>query len=78
MKILIAEDDAVSRLILQRAVEQFGHECIVAEDGVKAWELFQSADVDGIISDWMMPGIDGIELCQRVRAHQRAAPGHPA
>lgn len=69
MKVLIAEDDAISRTILRRAVEKSGHECLVAEDGLRAWELFQSApDVDVIISDWMMPGIDGPELCRRVRA----------
>ena len=68
MKVLIAEDDAVSRTILKRSVEKFGHEVLVAEDGLKAWELFQSEpELDLIISDWMMPGIDGPELCRRVR-----------
>lgn len=69
MRILIAEDDTVSRTILRRSVEKFGHECLVAEDGEKAWELLQSTpEVDVIISDWMMPGVDGLELCRRVRA----------
>jgi diguanylate cyclase (GGDEF)-like protein len=68
LKVLIAEDDAVSRTILKKSVEKFGHECVVAEDGEKAWELFQDTpEVDVVISDWMMPGIDGIELCSRVR-----------
>lgn len=68
MRVLIAEDDAISRMILRRAVEKFGHECLVAEDGERAWELFQSTpEVDVIISDWMMPGIDGPEFCRRVR-----------
>ncbi len=68
MKVLIAEDDALSRMILRRAVEKFGHECLVAEDGERAWELFQDTpEVDVIISDWMMPGIDGPEFCRRVR-----------
>ena len=72
MKVLIAEDDAVSRLILRRAVEKFGHECLVAEDGEQAWELFQSnPDVDVVISDWMMPGMSGPELCRKVRAEVR-------
>lgn len=70
MRILIAEDDAVSRTILRRSVEKFGHECLVAEDGERAWELFQGTpEVEVIISDWMMPGIDGPELCRRVRAY---------
>jgi len=69
MKVLIAEDDAISRMILKRSVEKFGHECLVAEDGEKAWALFQNtSEVDIIISDWMMPGIDGPEFCRRVRA----------
>ncbi len=69
MRILIAEDDAISRMILKKSVEKFGHECLVAEDGQKAWELYQSTpDVDVIISDWMMPCIDGPEFCRRVRA----------
>jgi two-component system cell cycle response regulator len=69
LRILVAEDDTVSRTILAKAVEKFGHECLVVEDGEKAWELFQSTpEVDVVISDWMMPGIDGPELCRRVRA----------
>jgi len=68
LKVLIAEDDLVSQTILRRSVEKFGHECLGAEDGEKAWELYQNTpDVDVVISDWMMPGIDGLELCRRVR-----------
>ena len=68
MQLLIAEDDATTRLILQKAVEKLGHDCLVAPDGAAAWQLFQDARVDVVISDWQMPGIDGIELCRRVRA----------
>jgi two-component system, cell cycle response regulator len=68
LKVLIAEDDAISRMILKKSVEKSGHECLVAEDGLRAWELFQNTpEVDVIISDWMMPGIDGLEFCRRVR-----------
>ena len=70
MKILIAEDDALSALVLRRALERLGHECIMAADGTAAWDLFQASDVDVVISDWMMPGLDGLELCQRIRDHQ--------
>lgn len=73
MRVLIAEDDPSSLLILQTAVEQFEHECEAAEDGAKAWTLFESAPFDVVISDWMMPGIDGIELCRRVRTLARPA-----
>jgi two-component system chemotaxis response regulator CheY len=72
LKILIAEDDAVSRTILRRAVEKLGHECLAAADGEEAWGLYkENPDIDTIISDWMMPGVDGLELCRRVRGDGR-------
>jgi two-component system cell cycle response regulator len=72
LRILIAEDDAVSRTILRRAVEKFGHDCLAAEDGQKAWEIYrENPEVDAIISDWMMPGMDGLELCRKVRGEER-------
>src|ERR671939_475769 len=67
MNVLIAEDDAMTRLVLQRAVEHDGHACLVAQDGLEAWQLFQAHGVDVVISDWLMPLVDGIELCRRVR-----------
>lgn len=72
MKILIAEDSASSRMVIERALISLGHECITAENGAQAWEDFQGSDVEVIISDWMMPGMDGDELCRRVRAHPTA------
>ena len=76
MKILVAEDDAVSRTILRRAVEKLGHECLVAEDGRAAWETFCTEPwVDVIISDWMMPDVDGLELCRMVRNEERGSQG---
>ena len=70
MRVLIAEDDAVSRLTLRRAIEHFGHEVLVATDGTDAWELYRQHTIDVIVSDWLMPGMDGVDLCQRVRASQ--------
>jgi type IV pilus assembly protein PilB len=68
LKVLIAEDAAVSRTVLKKTLENFGHDCIAAEDGLEAWEAYQnSPDVEIIISDRMMPNMDGIELCKRVR-----------
>jgi diguanylate cyclase (GGDEF)-like protein len=71
MRVLIAEDDAVSRLTLRRAIEQLGHDVLVATDGTDAWELYRQHEIDVIVSDWLMPGMDGLDLCRRVRASQR-------
>src|SRR5438552_2190224 len=67
LNILIAEDEVVSRLVLKRAIDGFGHECRVANDGDAAWEMFQSDVPDVVISDWVMPKMDGLELCRLVR-----------
>lgn len=69
MRILIAEDSALTRSILRYAVEGGGHECLVAHDGTEAWRLFQESGADVVISDWMMPGIEGPDLCRRVREY---------
>jgi two-component system chemotaxis response regulator CheY len=53
-------------------VEKTGHECLAAADGEEAWGLYkENPDLDVIISDWMMPGVDGLELCRRVRGDNR-------
>jgi diguanylate cyclase (GGDEF)-like protein len=71
MRILVAEDDAGSRKILEAAVTSLGHECVAASDGEEAWRVFEAVDVDAVISDRMMPGMDGVELCRRIRAYER-------
>lgn len=67
MKILIAEDDTISRKILQKTLEKWGYEVLTAADGLEAWDKFRSSDVRSVITDWMMPNLDGIELCRRIR-----------
>lgn len=67
MKILIAEDDFVSARVLQLALEREGHEVVAAKNGEEAWALFDADPVRVIVSDWMMPGVDGLDLCKRVR-----------
>src|SRR5581483_12223023 len=69
MRVLIAEDGAAERLLLRRALERLGQEVYAAEDGVVTWELFRERGADVIVSDWQMPGLEGPDLCQRVRAH---------
>lgn len=68
MKILIAEDEFVSRKLLETTLRKTGYEVQVACDGTAAWELLQADDPPQLaILDWMMPGMDGLEICQRVR-----------
>jgi sigma-B regulation protein RsbU (phosphoserine phosphatase) len=73
MKILIAEDDAVSRRLLQTCLEQLGHEVVAAWDGGDAWRRFQEEEFHFVISDWLMPEMDGPELIRRIRACPRPA-----
>jgi sigma-B regulation protein RsbU (phosphoserine phosphatase) len=73
MKILVVEDDAVSQMILQRSLEQMGHEVVVARDGDEALRVFQDeGTIHLVISDLHMPGMDGIELCKTIRSIKRA------
>ena len=68
MKILVAEDDAVARLLLKAILQRLGHEVILCTDGRAALEAFAEHRPYVVISDWMMPEMDGLELCQRIRA----------
>jgi sigma-B regulation protein RsbU (phosphoserine phosphatase) len=75
MKILIAEDDAVSNLILRTVLTQFGHEVISVVDGNAAWEKLQEDEAPSLaILDWMMPGMDGAEICSRIRKRSTQHP----
>jgi two-component system, cell cycle response regulator len=67
VRILIAEDDTTSRLILEAALTGLGHEVVAATDGEQAWQMFQSEKVEAIISDREMPGLNGVDLCRRIR-----------
>jgi len=67
MKILIAEDDPVASKILRLALEKVGHEVIVVPNGAAAWERFLDEPVRLVVSDWMMPELDGLQLCRRIR-----------
>jgi DNA-binding response OmpR family regulator len=70
MKILVAEDDKVSRLVLTTGLHKLGYDSIDAEDGQEAWALYRKGGVHLVITDWMMPKIDGLELCRKIRATQ--------
>ena len=68
MKILIAEDDATSALLLQRTLIKGGYDVTVARDGIEALAAIKQKPFDALITDWMMPCMDGIELTRQVRA----------
>ena len=68
MNILVADDDATSRLITHVALRSLGHECHTVSDGAQAWDAFRSRRPDVVISDWMMPGLTGLQLCRDIRS----------
>ena len=72
MRILIAEDDPTSRLVLSAAVRKLGHEVVSASDGAEAWRLYLATHFDAVISDRSMPEFDGIELCRRIRSSSKS------
>ncbi|MBI4844629.1 MAG: diguanylate cyclase [Nitrospirae bacterium] len=72
MKILVVEDDLISRKLLEKTVKGWGHDVITAENGMIAWELFKNEEIKFIIADWMMPEMDGIELCKKIRSLKKS------
>src|SRR5438132_1238880 len=67
MRVLIAEDDVGIRELLHDLIERQGNSAVVARDGEEAWTLFNEQGAEVIISDWLMPRLEGPELCRRVR-----------
>jgi CheY-like chemotaxis protein len=67
-RVLIAEDDLVSAKVLSAFLGRFGYDPVTARDGDEAWQLFDAEPTRLVVSDWMMPGIDGLALCEKVRA----------
>src|SRR4051794_6490111 len=68
MMILIAEDDLISRRVLEGTLKTWAHEVVSTSDGQAAWEALQLPDAPRlVILDWMMPRLDGLEVCRRAR-----------
>ncbi len=67
MKILIAEDSPTQALQLKNTLQHLHHEVVTARNGTEAWEIFNRDPQRVVISDWKMPGMDGLEFCDRVR-----------
>src|SRR6476646_6811631 len=74
MRVLIADDDPVSRHLLARTLAGWGYEVVVARDGAEAWRYFEERDYPLVILDWVMPGMDGPEVVRRIRGCER--PGY--
>jgi two-component system, cell cycle response regulator len=71
LSVLVAEDDPIFRHLLESWLQNWGYQVITAKNGADAWEILsQPKTPDLLIFDWMMPGIDGLELCRRLRAKQ--------
>jgi len=73
MRILIAEDERITRLTLARQLQGWRHEVTAAEDGQQAWELLQAGEFDIVITDWEMPRLSGVEFVKRIRQAGGAA-----
>jgi len=69
MRVLLAEDEAVSRRLLEATLSRFGYEVLTVNDGLQAWEQLNSERPPSLaVLDWSMPGLDGPEICRRIRA----------
>lgn len=71
MKILIVDDEAAVRELLGEMADELGHEVCLAQNGRDAWRLFDEQPVQVLITDWLMPGVDGLELTRQIRASKR-------
>lgn len=69
MKILVVDDDDIAQAVAQKVLLNDGHTVVLAEDGIKALEMLEQAEIQIVISDWNMPGMDGIDLCKRLRSN---------
>ena len=68
MRVILAEDSAPARRLLEAALAELGHSVVVAADGDAAWRAFEAEPAKLVILDWQMPVVDGLEVCRRVRA----------
>jgi DNA-binding response OmpR family regulator len=67
-KILIAEDDPISRRLLEVFLTRWGYQVSVAASGIEALELLEKADAPRLaVLDWMMPGLEGVQVCRKIR-----------
>lgn len=73
MRVLVVDDEPVARLTLERILSDQGYEPLVVENGAQAWQVFQNIVVPLVITDWVMPDLDGLELVRRIRGAARSS-----
>ncbi len=72
MRVLVAEDDPITRKLLQAHLTKWGHEVVACSDGKEAWDVLNRDDSPTLaILDWMMPGMDGVTICREIRTQER-------
>jgi sigma-B regulation protein RsbU (phosphoserine phosphatase) len=71
MRILLVDDDDSTRRLLDAMLTKMGHAVVHANDGQEAWKILQHDQINFVLSDWVMPRMDGVELCRRLRASNR-------
>jgi sigma-B regulation protein RsbU (phosphoserine phosphatase) len=72
MNVLLVDDDRIGLELLARQLAEWGYQVTTAKDGREAWHKFREHDFSVVISDWLMPGVDGLELLGRIRAAETA------
>ncbi|OQX65025.1 MAG: hypothetical protein B5M51_01945 [Anaerolinea sp. 4484_236] len=70
MKILVVDDERVERRIVEKTLTRLGHEIVLTDNGETAWERIQDENIRFVITDWNMPGTDGIQLIQKIRSSE--------
>ena len=68
MQILIVDDDATTLHLIAQTVRNLGYEVATASDGIKAWNILREESISLVITDWRMPGMDGLRLCRQIRS----------
>jgi DNA-binding response OmpR family regulator len=71
MRVLLADDDPIFRSLMARRLRKLGYEPMEAGDGLEAWRLYQEQDVNLVLCDWLMPELDGLGLCRRIRGQRK-------